>query len=176
MTNTKSAQAHDLLVVGKVTRPHGIAGEVKVELAPEYAGALDGIRRVFIGDTHQQPRPCRVLASREHQGALLLKLDCSINRNDAEALRGSRVSIRLTDLPKLPAGAYYSHDLIGLSVVRETGETLGTLAEVLATGSNDVYVVKTVSGEVLLPALESVVRAVDLAARQMTVSVPEGLE
>jgi 16S rRNA processing protein RimM len=176
VTNPQSAQAQDLLVVGRVTRPHGIAGEVKVELAPEYAGALDGIRRVFIGDADQQPQACRVLASRSHQGAVLLKLDCSATRNDAEALRGSRVSIRLTDLPKLSVGAYYSHDLIGLNVVRETGEALGTLAEVLATGSNDVYVVKTASGEVLLPALESVVRAVDLTARRMTVIVPEGLE
>jgi 16S rRNA processing protein RimM len=177
VTNPKSAQAQaqDLLVVGRVTRPHGIVGEVKVELAPEYAGALDGVRRVFIGDTGQ-PQPCRVLASRSHQGAVLLKLDCSVTRNDAEALRGSRVLIRLTDLPKLPAGAYYSHDLVGLSVVRETGEPLGALVEVLATGSNDVYVIKTASGEVLLPALESVVRAIDLTARQMTVIVPEGLE
>jgi 16S rRNA processing protein RimM len=164
---------HDLLIVGKVARPHGIAGEVKVELAPEYAGALDGVRRVYIGDTDQ---PCRVLASRGHQGAVLLKLDRSANRNDAEALRGSRVSIRVIDLPKLPEGEYYSHDVIGLSVVRETGEMLGILVEVLATGSNNVYVVKTPSGEVLLPALESVVRTVDVTARNMIVTVPEGLE
>jgi 16S rRNA processing protein RimM len=177
VTNPKpartQARAQDLLIIGKVTRPHGIAGEVKVELAPEYIGALDGIRRVYIGDADQ---PCRVLASRSHQGAVLLKLDRCSTRNDAEGLRGSRVSICLTDLPKLPEGEYYAHNLIGISVVRDTGEALGTLIEVLATGSNDVYVVKTATGEVLLPALESVVRSVDLAARNMVVTVPEGLE
>jgi 16S rRNA processing protein RimM len=156
-----------------VTRPHGIVGEVKVELAPEYAGALDSVRHVYLGDSDQARR---VLASREHQGAVLLKLDGVSDRNDAEALRGARISIRQSDLPRLSGDEYYSHDLIGLSVLRDSGEALGRLTEVLATGSNDVYVVKTADGEVLLPALESVVRAVDLAARTMVVTVPEGLE
>lgn len=159
--------------IGKVTRAHGILGEVKVQLAPEFAGALDGIRRVYLNDEAQ---PRRVRGKREHQGALLLRLDGVATRNDAEALRGATVSIRLEDLPRLPEGEYYSHQLVGLRVQREGGEPIGTLAEVLATGSNDVYVVKTATGELLLPALESVVRVVNLAEGVMIVVVPAGLE
>lgn len=159
--------------IGKVTRAHGILGEVKVQLAPEYAGALDGVWRVYLNDETQ---PRRVRGKREHQGALLLKLEGVATRNDAEALRGATLAIRLEDLPRLPAGAYYSHQLIGLRVQREGGEPIGTLSEVLATGSNDVYVVKTASGELLLPALESVVRTIDLEAGVMIVVVPDGLE
>lgn len=161
------------LSIGKVTRPHGIAGEVKVQLAPEYAGALDGVRRIYL-DQEAQPR--RVRGMREHQGALLLRLDGVATRNDAEALRGATVSIRLEDLPRLKEGEYYSHQLVGLRVQREGGAPLGVLAEVLGTGSNDVYVVKTATGELLLPALDSVVRSVNLQEGVMIVVVPEGLE
>jgi 16S rRNA processing protein RimM len=61
-------------------------------------------------------------------------------------------------------------------VQRESGEPIGTLSEVLATGSNNVYVVRTDTGELLLPALESVVRSVNLEEGVMIVVVPDGLE
>jgi 16S rRNA processing protein RimM len=86
------------------------------------------------------------------------------------------VSIKVRELPRLGEGEYYSHELIGLRVVEENGEDLGTISEVLATGSNDVYIVKTTEGiELLLPAIESVVRKIDLEARMMSVVVPAGL-
>ncbi len=149
-------------------------GEVKVQLQPEYAGALEGVRRVYLDD---DATPYHIRGYREHQGAALLKLDRVADRNAAEVLRGARVSIASTDLPNLPEGAYYAHQLVGMRVIlAESGELIGTLAEVLATGSNDVYVVKKADGELLLPVIESVVRAVDLAAGTISVVVPEGLE
>lgn len=162
-----------LLVIGAIARPHGILGEVKVQLAPGYAGALQGVRRVYLADDET---PCRVLKYREHQGAALLKLDRLATRNDAEAVRGVRVAIRASDLPPLPEGTYYTHQLVGVRVVRQSGEPIGELSEVLATGSNDVYVVRTATGELLLPALESVILSIDLEGRLMRVTVPEGLE
>lgn len=161
------------LVVGKVSRPHGIAGEIKVQLAPEYEGILDGVACVYLDDAEH---PYRVLSHRVHQGGVLLRLERVATRNAAEALRGARVLICTRDLPALPPGEYYTYQLIGLRVVRESGETLGTLSEVLRTGSNDVYIVKTAVGELLLPAVESVIRAIDLDAGTMTVVVPAGLE
>ncbi|MCS7056114.1 MAG: ribosome maturation factor RimM [Thermoflexales bacterium] len=161
------------LVVGKVSRPHGIAGEIKVQLAPEYEGVLDGVGRIYLNDAEH---PYRLLACRPHQGGVLLRLERVTTRNAAEALRGARVLIRTSDLPVLPPGEYYAYQLIGLRVVRESGEVLGELSEVLRTGSNDVYVVKTAMGELLLPAIESVIRSIDLATGTMTVVVPEGLE
>jgi 16S rRNA processing protein RimM len=162
-----------LLVVGKVIRPHGIAGEVKVQVMPGYGKLLASIRRIYLGDGR---RPRRVLSCRPHQGALLLKLERVASRDDAEALRGAAVLISPEDLPSLPAGAYYPHQLIGLRVLRTSGEEIGRLSEILRTGSNDVYVVQKASGQLLLPALESVVRSVDLATGTMVVDVPAGLE
>ncbi len=157
-----------------MSRPHGIVGEVKVQLQPEYAGALEGVRQVYLDD---DAVPYRIRGYRVHQGAALLKLDRVADRNAAEGLRGARVSIAVTDLPALSDGAYYAHQLVGMRVIlAESGESIGTLIEVLATGSNDVYVVKKTDGELLLPVIESVVRAVDLAAGTISVVVPEGLE
>lgn len=164
---------HKFLAIGKVSRPHGIAGEIKVQLAPEYDGVLEAVRRVYLNDAEH---PYRVLAQRAHQGGVLLRLERVATRNAAEALRGARVLIRTSDLPDLPPGEYYTYQLIGLRVVRESGEALGELSEVLRTGSNDVYVVKTADGELLLPAIESVIRGIDLEAGTMTVIVPPGLE
>jgi 16S rRNA processing protein RimM len=165
-------RAPQRLPIGKVTRPHGIAGELKVQLAPEYAGALDGVKRIYLDDD----QPYRLRSYRYHQGAALIKLDGLETRNEAEALRGARIFVHIKDLPPLPVGQFYSHELIGLRVLRESGELLGELTEVLATGSNDVYVVQTGASELLLPALDSVVRALDVRARTMTVIVPDGLE
>lgn len=164
---------HKFLAIGKVSRPHGIAGEIKVQLAPEYEGVLEAVRRVYLNDAEH---PYRVLAQRAHQGGVLLRLERVATRNAAEALRGARVLIRTSDLPDLPPGEYYTYQLIGLRVVRESGEALGELSEVLRTGSNDVYVVKTADGELLLPAIESVIRGIELEAGTMTVIVPPGLE
>lgn len=165
--------ARRFLNIGAVARPHGIAGEIKVQLAPEYAGVLEGVHRVYLDAEH----PRRVLAYRaQPPSAVFLRLEGITSRNEAEALRGARVAIRYEDLPELPPGAYYTHQLVGMHVYRDTGELLGELTEVLRTGSNDVYVVKTDSGELLLPALESVVREVDVQDRVMRVVVPAGLE
>jgi len=161
------------LVVGKVSRPHGIAGEVKVQLAPEYVGILDGIERVYLNDAEH---PHRILSRRPHQGGILLKLERIATRNAAEAVRGARLIVHTQDLPALPPGEYYAYQLLGLRVVRESGEELGRISEVLRTGSNDVYVVQTGAGELLLPALEGVIREIDPDAGTMKVTVPEGLE
>lgn len=166
----------ELLLIGEVVRPHGVAGEVKVAIAPEYLEVLrEGVDRVYLGP---RQKPYVVLNTRPHQGALLLLLEGVQSRNEAEALRGARVYVRVGDLPPLPEGDYYVHDLLGLQVYdQDTGALLGELTEVLATGSNDVYVVRRPNGaELLLPALESVILLIDLEAGAMRVRVPPGLE
>jgi 16S rRNA processing protein RimM len=168
---------HSLFSLGKITRPHGIAGEVKVQTPPEFLTALEGIKQVYLRFPNAQPVPYKIRSYRLHQDAVLLKFFKVVTRNHSEALRGAEVLIASDDLPRLSEGQYYAHQLIGMAVQREGGEVLGTLSEVLATGSNDVYVVKKPDDtELLLPVLESVVRKIDLQKRVITVLVPEGLE
>ena len=75
----------------------------------------------------------------------------------------------------MPEGEYFHYQLIGLQVLTESGERLGEISEIIITGSNDVYVVSGADGEILLPALNQVIRAVDLERGLMTVRLMEGL-
>jgi 16S rRNA processing protein RimM len=167
------AQNPTLLEIGIISRPHGITGEVKVQTSPEFLTALEGVRRVYLDDS---PEGRRIDSYRIHQNAILLRLQGVGTRSAAEELRGVRISIRTRDLPKLSEGEFYAHELTGLRVIDETGQTVGEIREVLATGSNDVYIVALPDGkELLLPAIESVIRKVDLDARVMNVIIPDGL-
>jgi 16S rRNA processing protein RimM len=97
------------------------------------------------------------------------------DRETAETLVGSRLYVDKTTLPELEEGTYYWFELIGLAVHTTQGAYLGTLAAVVPTGSNDVYVVRNGDDEVLVPALASVVQKIDRAAGRMEVTLPDGL-
>jgi 16S rRNA processing protein RimM len=163
-----------LIEVGRVARPHGVAGEIKVAVPGDFLDVINHIETVFLGRNHT---PKRVLASREHQHAWLLMLDGVTSRDAAEALRGQSVWITDEDLPELDDGQYYEFELLGLRAIEaNTGATLGEIVEVLATGSNDVYVIRKADGrDLLLPAIESVVKLIDLDAGTVSVVIPDGL-
>ena len=163
-----------MIEVGRVARPHGVVGEIKVAVPGDFLDVIKGIDTVFLGPTQ---RPVKVLASREHQHAWLLMLDGVNDRDQAEALRGQVVSINDVDLPELEDGQFYEFELLGLNVFEaDSGERLGELVEVLATGSADVYVIQRPTGpDLLLPAIESVVREIDLDAGTVRVKIPDGL-
>lgn len=170
--------ADGLIEIGLVTRPHGIAGEIRAQVPPEYLTALLSVRRVYLAlDGQSARRAFKVEARRPHQDVILYKLEGVATRNDAELLRGAILLVRAKDLPALESGRYYPHELIGLRVVTSDGAPLGEIYEVLVTGANDVYVVKEApdAKETLLPAIEGVVQSVDLLNRVVTVTVPQGL-
>ena len=166
-----------LLLVGKLTRPHGILGEVKVQAPAGYLSIFGSVKRIYLRSPRGELNTYKIRAFRVHQESALLKLIKVVTRNDAELLREHEVLIDYNDLPALPPGEYYTHQLIGMRVHRTTGEVLGTVADVLATGSNDVYIINKPDGkELLLPVIASVVLNIDEAARVITVIVPDGLE
>ena len=132
---------------------------------PDRARGADGAEAVYeVGEVRPQGR-----------GAVLFLAGVT-HRSQAEALVGCDLFIEKATLPALPEGTYYWADLIGLEVVSVDGRSLGRLESILETGSNDVYVVKGAGKEILIPALKSVVKAVDLAARRVRVDLPEGLD
>jgi 16S rRNA processing protein RimM len=119
-------------------------------------------------------RPLTVAASRQHQRRLLVRFDEIADRGAAEALHGTYLFVPADAAPRLPDGTFWPHQLIGCRVVTDTGRPVGSIREVLRTPANDVWVVDGPSGEVLVPALVSVVSSVDLAARQVVVSEGAG--
>ena len=105
----------------------------------------------------------------------MIQLEDCADREAAEAFRGQLIQIRTGEAAPPPPGSYYYHQIVGLSVVTEEGEALGEVTEILETGSNDVYVITGPTGELLLPALTSVILQIDLEAKRMTVHLLEGL-
>jgi len=162
----------DFLAVGRVLRPHGVRGELLLETLTDFPDHLAQVKTVFLGDA-AVAHP--LAAARAHRGQLIIRLADCHHRDAADQYRGQVVQIQAVAAAPLPAGAYYHHQLIGLAVVTESGEALGALSEVLETGANDVYVVKGPQREILLPAIRSVIRAIDLPAGQITVHLPDGL-
>ena len=172
---SSSVTRHELefLAVGKLRRPHGVQGEMLMEVMTDFPERLQKGVRVFLGDNHRDVviRRCRS----QDQGLLIAFEDYATPEAVAE-LRNTLVYVRADDRPPLPDGEYYYHQLLGLAVVTDQGQPLGQLHEILSTGANDVYVVRPESGpEILLPAIASVILEVDLAQRQIKVHLLPGL-
>lgn len=162
------------LAVGLLRRPHGVRGEIMLEIQTDFPERLEVGETFYIGDDYL---PVTISTRREHNKGLLLSFKGIQDRDEIGRFRNQRLYVRLSDWPPLPEGEYYDHELIGLTVIEEaTGKTLGELKEIITTGANDVYVVESESGsEILLPAIPDVILDVDLAGHQMSVYLLPGL-
>lgn len=161
------------LAIGRILRPWGVRGELKVEILTEDPTRFQRLETVYVGP---QFVPHRLERARLHKGDLILKLAGCDDRNAAEELRDLLVNVAMEDALPLEEGDYWFHQILGLEVWTTEGEKLGVVREVLETGANDVYVVRDQSGrEVLIPALKDVVLEIDLDAGRMLVELLEGL-
>lgn len=161
------------LAVGVLRRPHGVHGDLLMEVHTDFPERLRPGTRVFVGDEHAR---LTIARARGHNQGLLLGFRGVDTPEAAGRYRNTVVSVVAGDRPALPEGRYYHHQLIGLRVEADTGETLGLLTEIMVTGANDVYVVTDEAGrELLLPAIEPVILGVDLDAGAVRVHLIPGL-
>lgn len=171
--------SEDFLLIGKITGLHGIRGSLKVVSYAETPDIFENDLPFLIVDTRGQTHTHTVDWVKPHQRGLLLSFHDVQDRETAETLLQAEIYMKKADLPSLEEGAYYWFELVGLSVVDADGRFLGRIESIISTGSNDVYVVKDESRgadfELLVPALASVVRSVDLEQGSMTVELPPGL-
>ncbi len=162
--------APEMVTVGVIVGPWGYEGEVRVQ--PH----TDNPRRFARGDRVMAAgRVIRVENRRRHRGMALLKLRGIDTREDAERLAGVELQVPADETPPLPDGSYYHFQILDMEVWTTSGELLGTVVDILSTGSNDVYVVRGGSAEVLVPAIGDVALEVDVDAGRMTVELPDGL-
>jgi 16S rRNA processing protein RimM len=164
------------LAIGQVAGAHGIQGELKVSILTEEPTRFDRLAVVYVGRAEEQPQPRQVVAYRFHHERVLLRLLGCDDRASAEALRGAYIQVPIEEAIPLKEGEYYEHQIVGLQVSTTAGESLGEVVEILYTGANDVYVVKSTGRrDILLPAIAGVVVEVDLEAGRLVVEIPEGL-
>lgn len=165
-----------LVTIGKIVGVHGIKGYVKVHCEAESLSILAPGHSVIVRDSKGRNRVAEIVDARPQGRMLLLLLKGVSDRNAAEMLPGSDLLVDKSSLPELEPDTYYWADIVGMSVVSVDGRVLGTVASIMETGSNDVYVVKTPdNGEILIPAITSVVLEIDLNRKLMRVDLPDGL-
>jgi 16S rRNA processing protein RimM len=165
------------LVVGRVGRPHGIRGEVTVQVRTDDPG-----RRFAAGSVlATEPVACgplTVLSTRWHSGRLLVMFAGSADRSHAESLTGTLLMVDSADVgaPEDP-DEFNDHDLIGLKVLTTAGDLVGTVSDVLHHGQ-DLLVVRSVTGpgeDALVPFVAAIVPKVDMAAGHLVIDPPPGL-
>lgn len=169
------ASGTQLFKAGIVTGTHGLRGDLKVR--PESSGAtglVDASRVVLRSEDGGETagEPLRITL---HKGHYLLRLRGYESIDRAEPLVGCTVWMPLDELEELPEGENYWHQLEGLEVIDAERGPLGRLEAFFTTAAHDVYVVNGPYGEVLIPAVEAFVLAVDLEQGRMEVALPEGL-
>lgn len=156
------------MAVGRVLAPFGLEGELKVQSLTDNPKRFALKSKLWAGQ-----QPVSVASSREAGGHLYLKFKGFPDRDSVDKFRHAMLQVPEEALEPLPEGEYYRFQLLGLEVVTADGTPLGTLIEIIETGANDVYRVHPGEGpDILLPALDDVIIAVDLAARRMTVDPP----
>ncbi|HXI19227.1 MAG TPA: ribosome maturation factor RimM [Chloroflexota bacterium] len=160
------------IAVGEVMGTFGSRGELRVKPLGRYPERFRELSTVYVGDEH---KPVRVVHRRSYGPGIVMRVENVDSRDDARILHGKYLFVPESEAVKLPAGEYFIHQVVGLRVVTMDGEELGTLSDVLQTGSNDVYVVKGREREILLPAIKDVVKRIDLESGTIEVTLLPGL-
>jgi 16S rRNA processing protein RimM len=163
----------EFLVVGKLGKPHGVHGEIVLDVYTDFPERLQQGVTVFVGSKYL---PLQVIKCRPHSRGLLMSIDGIQTREEVAELRNQLVYVRTADRPPLDAGEYYHHELLGLQMIDEEERILGIVERILETGANDVYIVKDENGaELLIPAIESVILKIDLENNQIFIRLLPGL-
>ena len=165
----------DLFPIGRIVRPHGVKGKIKVEYFGKDTSRFPPCREVFIEDSTGKVRSYRILEAIPQPPRLIIKLEGIEKIEEVEPLRGKEVLIKRETLPSLNEGEYYWMDILGMGVETEEGKRIGKVKEIFPTGANDIYVVEGKNKEIFLPATEEVIQRVDLEARVIKVVRLEGL-
>lgn len=165
----------NMLRVGVIASTHGIRGEVKVFPTTDDPARYNDLKRVTL-DTGKEQIVLEIENVKFFKNMVILKFKGYDSINDIEKYKSKDLLIPREEAVKLEPDEYFITDLIGLSVISEIGEELGTLKDVIETGANDVYSVEMKDGrELLLPAIGDCILDVDLEKRFMKVHVLDGL-
>jgi 16S rRNA processing protein RimM len=165
-----------LVAIGEVGRPHGLGGELRVTLLSDDPDRLAEIEECVLWDPESDRREAvRVVSVRPHGDVMLMAFDGFETIDAARALVGRLLAVPAGEARPLPEGFFYPWQLEGCRVVTEAGEEVGVVVGLEESAAHDLWVVRAGEREHLVPAVPEIVREVDLAARRVTVRLPDGL-
>lgn len=165
----------DGIAVGRVLRPHGLKGEVVVEVLSDRPERFAPGAVLTLVRAGRAPEQASVVAARPHPSGLRVTLSGHRDRDAADTLRGAFLEVPSAGLAPAPPGAFYPHDLIGYACRDRCEGDLGVIRDVVADGGGMLLVIEGAGRELLVPFVESFVTAADRAARRLDLDLPEGL-
>ena len=160
----------DWIPVGRVTRTHGLKGELKFFPADQDDLVVQKDQQIRLGETTFKIKSVRGVKS-----PFIVKFEGVDSIEAAQSLSGQEVLIAKEDFESLPEGEYYRFEIEGLKAFDDTGKYYGVIEEIIATGSNDVYMVRGDGKEWLVPMIDSVVQNIDLEEGKLIFHCVEGL-
>ena len=166
---------NDLVTIGEIGRPHGLAGEVKVKPIVDSSDRFSKLKHVIVEAADGRREQFTIRRVRNQKAGYIISFHEITSIDQAASWARAEVKIPQDALESLPDGRYYHFDLMGMEVFTESGACIGTIEDIFATGSNDVFVVKQQETEHLIPGTEEIVRHVDVAQKRMVIRPIEGL-
>jgi 16S rRNA processing protein RimM len=160
----------EFITIGQILAPWGVKGKFKVEVITDFPERLAPHSHLYV-----DRQPVNVTGASWHKGKAIIKLEGVDSPEQAAELRGKNLEIHRDQLQPLPEGQYYHFQLIGLEVWTTQGQRIGKVVRVLSGSSNDNYEVKGEKGEMLIPAIEDVVKSVDIDNGRITIEAIKGL-
>ncbi len=167
----------DFLIIGKVIKPFGIKGEVKLFPITDSMQRFNDLKSVYLkkGITFQK---VAVKSARASNKFVLLKLNGYDSRNDVESLQGKYIYVARENAAKIGDGSYYYYDLLGCTIKTLQGDVLGTVYDIQNAGSCDIYFIRSCNSkqeDFMIPAVSDIVKEVNIRAKEIVIEVIDGL-
>ena len=167
-----------MIRIGRIVGIHGLRGGLRFRPDDPASESIDAVERILLadGDRVEDAREYRLLdIAQIGRGTVRLMLEGITDANLAEPLKGKNVFADENDLPPPGENEFYFRDVIGCEVFLTDGTRIGVVEEIIATGANEVFVVRGDGKEVLVPVIEDVVKEIDVDARRIVIEVIPGL-
>lgn len=166
----------DLVSIGYIAKTFGIKGDVKVIPLTDAPDRYTHLKKVIIQKRSGERKEYSLKGVSAIRGGLRISFTPAISVSEAEEIVGGYITVPEKEVPELAKDCYYHFEIMDMEVYTGDGRYLGRIAEILSTGSNDVYVVRDQNNkEYMIPAIRDVVKEVNIKAKRMIISVMEGL-
>jgi len=166
----------DIVTVGRIERPFGVKGEVKVRSLTDVPGRFEGLTDVSLVAKDGKSMDTRVASVRRAGTEFIVRFEGLTTPEEAGCWRGGLIQVARGVVPALPDGQYYECDLVGLEVQTEQGRSIGILEELWEVPAGHIFVVRQGGKETLIPAAKDWITHVDLDRKLMTVRLIDGMD
>jgi len=172
---TEDLHQKKTVVVGRVRKPHGVGGEVAIEVLSDVPDRFAAGRELLLRPAGGPSRPVRVVATRGHGEVLIVRLDGYSSRQAVESLRGALLEVERAVVPSAPDGTYYEYELTGCVLHDESAGELGVVMDVITDGGGWLLEVGRGSKRLLVPFVKAYLKRVDVEAGRIEVDLPDDL-